>query len=100
MVFQTEKQLKEFGDKLSDDKKKPIEDALAELKKAHETQEVDAIQPAMEKINEAWKALPKKCTKHKPSKADSRVDHNKVQPEPRDGPAGGKPEVTLSKVTM
>ncbi|MGB1451436.1 MAG: molecular chaperone DnaK, partial [Marinirhabdus sp.] len=35
MIFQTEKQLKEFGDKLSDDKKKPIEDALEELKKAH-----------------------------------------------------------------
>merc|ERR1712137_132067 len=36
MIFQTEKQLKEFGDKLSDDKKKPIEDALEELKKAYE----------------------------------------------------------------
>ncbi len=33
MIFQTEKQLKEFGDKLSDDKKKPIEEALEELKK-------------------------------------------------------------------
>ena len=55
MVFQTEKQLKEFGDKLSDDKKKPIEDALEELKKAHATQEVETIQPALDKINEAWK---------------------------------------------
>ena len=36
MIFQTEKQLKEFGEKLSDDKKKPIEDALEELKKAYE----------------------------------------------------------------
>ncbi len=56
MIFQTEKQLKEFGDKLSDDKKKPIEDALEELKKAYETKEVDTIQPALDKINEAWKA--------------------------------------------
>ena len=55
MIFQTEKQLKEFGDKLSDDKKKPIEDALEELKKAHETKDVDTIQPALDKINEAWK---------------------------------------------
>ena len=55
MIFQTEKQLKEFGDKLSDDKKKPIEDALAELKKAYETKEVETIQPALEKLNEAWK---------------------------------------------
>ncbi|MEX0275381.1 MAG: molecular chaperone DnaK [Flavobacteriaceae bacterium] len=56
MIFQTEKQLKEFGDKLSDDKKKPIEDALEELKKAYETKDVDVISPALEKINEAWKA--------------------------------------------
>ncbi|PQB04179.1 molecular chaperone DnaK [Aureitalea marina] len=55
MIFQTEKQLKEFGDKLSEDKKKPIEDALEELKKAHETKDVDTIQPALDKINEAWK---------------------------------------------
>ena len=55
MIFQTEKQLKEFGDKLSDDKKKPIEDALEELKKAYETKDLDLIDPALEKINEAWK---------------------------------------------
>jgi molecular chaperone DnaK len=55
MIFQTEKQLKEFGDKLSDDKKKPIEDALEELKKAYETKEVETIQPALDKINETWK---------------------------------------------
>ncbi|MBW1298638.1 molecular chaperone DnaK [Aquimarina litoralis] len=55
MIFQTEKQLKEFGDKLSDDKKKPIEDALEELKKAHETKDLAVIQPALDKINEAWK---------------------------------------------
>lgn len=55
MIFQTEKQLKEFGDKLSDDKKKPIEDALEELKKAYETKDLAVIEPALEKINEAWK---------------------------------------------
>ena len=55
MIFQTEKQLKEYGDKLSDDKKKPIEEALEELKKAYETKEVETIEPALEKINEAWK---------------------------------------------
>ncbi|WP_298897332.1 molecular chaperone DnaK [uncultured Psychroserpens sp.] len=55
MIFQTENQLKEFGDKLSDDKKKPIEEALEELKKAYETKDVAVIEPALEKINEAWK---------------------------------------------
>ncbi len=55
MIFQTEKQLSEFGDKLSDDKKAPIEAALEELKKAHESKDLDQIDAAMEKINEAWK---------------------------------------------
>ncbi len=55
MVFQTEKQLKEFGDKLSDDKKGPIEEALEELKKAHGAEDLAGIDAAMEKINEAWK---------------------------------------------
>ena len=56
MIFQTEKQLNEFGDKISADKKKPIEDALEELKKAYESKELDVIQPALDRINEAWKA--------------------------------------------
>ncbi len=55
MIFQTEKQLTEFGDKLSDDKKKPVEEALAELKTAFESKDVAVIAPALEKINEAWK---------------------------------------------
>jgi molecular chaperone DnaK len=55
MIFQTEKQLKEFGDKLSDDKKQPIEAALEALKKAYETKDLAVIDPALEKINEAWK---------------------------------------------
>ena len=55
MIFQTESQLKEFGDKLSDDKKGPIESSLEELKKAHESKDIAQIDAAMEKINEAWK---------------------------------------------
>jgi len=55
MIFQTEKQLTEFGDKLSDDKKKPIEEALEELKKAYESKDVAVVAPALDKINEAWK---------------------------------------------
>ena len=54
MIFQTEKQLKEFGDKLGD-KKAAIDEALEELKKAHQSQDLASIDTAMEKINEAWK---------------------------------------------
>ena len=56
MIFQTEKQLKEFGEKLSDDKKAPVEEALTELKSAHQSKDLDAIDAAMEKINNAWKS--------------------------------------------
>lgn len=56
MIFQTEKQLKEYGEKISADKKQPIEDALAELKKAHEAQDIAQVDAAMEKINNAWNA--------------------------------------------
>jgi len=55
MIFQTEKQLKEFGDKLSDDKKAPIEAAFEELKTAYAAKDLEAIDKALETINEAWK---------------------------------------------
>jgi len=54
LVFQTEKQLSEYGDKLSEGNKKPIEDALAELKTAHQSQDISGIDAAMEKLNAAW----------------------------------------------
>lgn len=57
LIFQTESQLKEHGDKLSDDKKKPVEDALEELKEAHKSEDVEKVQPALDKLNEAWKAV-------------------------------------------
>ena len=55
MIFQTESQLKEHGDKLPDEKKKAIEDSLEALKKSHESKDVDKIKSDLEKINEAWK---------------------------------------------
>ena len=56
MIFQTEKQLKEFGDKLPADKKQPIEAALSKLRDAHKSQDVAAIDAAMAEINTAWQA--------------------------------------------
>ncbi|MTI22806.1 molecular chaperone DnaK [Fulvivirga sp. RKSG066] len=54
MIFQTEKQLKEYGDKLSDDNKTKINNALEELKKAHQSQDLAAIDAALEGMNKAW----------------------------------------------
>ena len=68
-------QLTEFGDKISDDNKKPVEDALVELKAAYETKNVDVITPALDKINEAWKA--------------ASEEMYKAQAEGQGGPADG-----------
>ncbi len=56
MIFSTEKQLKEYGDKLPADKKSAIESALAELKSAHSSQDLAGIDAASEKLNAAWQA--------------------------------------------
>ncbi|MZP82938.1 MAG: Hsp70 family protein, partial [Bacteroidales bacterium] len=56
MIFQTEKQLKEFGDKIPADKKDPIEQALAKLKEAHQKQDIAAIDAATSELNTVWQA--------------------------------------------
>ena len=56
LIFQTEKNLKEFGDKIPADKKQPIEDALAALKSAHASKDLDAIKTEMEKLETAFQA--------------------------------------------
>ena len=56
LIFQTEKQLKEYGDKIPADKKQPIEDALAELKKAHEAKNLEEMKAGVEKLNTVFQA--------------------------------------------
>jgi molecular chaperone DnaK len=79
MIFQTEKQLTEFGEKLSDDKKAPIEAALADLKKAHESKDLDAIDKALETINEAWKNASEEMYK---AQAEAGGAEQAAQPQP------------------
>jgi len=56
LIFQTEKQLKEYGDKLPADKKGPIDAALVKLKEAHKNKDIAAIDSAMNELNAAWQA--------------------------------------------
>ena len=86
MIFQTEKQLKEFGDKLSDDKKQPIEAALKALKKAYETKDLAVIEPALEKINEAWKVASEEMYKAQ-QEAQGNADQG-----PQTGSEASQPE--------
>ena len=75
MIFQTEKQLKEFGEKLSDDKKAPIEAALVELVAAHESTDTARIDSALTTINDAWKAASEEMY------ADKGAGAQQAQPE-------------------
>ena len=86
MIFQTEKQLSEFGDKLSDDKKQPIEAALEELKKAYESKDLAVIEPALEKINEAWKVASEEMYKAQ------QASQANGAPGPDDGPEPAQAE--------
>ena len=55
-LFTTEKQLKEFGEKLSEPNKKAIEDSLEKLKAVHKEQKIDEIDKAVEALNKSWEA--------------------------------------------
>ena len=59
MIFQTEKQMKEFGDKIPAEKKAPIEAALTDLKAAHEARDVARIETTLAALNTAWEAASK-----------------------------------------
>ena len=82
MIFQTESQLKEFGDKLSDDKKKPIEEALENLKKSFESKDLDAIKNDLEKINEVWKNASEEL--YKAQSQNAGPDSNQAEPKSDD----------------
>ena len=75
MIFQTESQLKEHGDKLPDEKK-AIEDSLEALKKSHESKDVDKIKSDLEKINEAWKNASEELYK---AQAELKLKLNQAQ---------------------
>ena len=94
MIFQTEKQLKEFGDKLSEGNKSNIEGALEKLKKAYETKNIDTIQPALDKINEAWKAASEEMYK---AQAEGQAEPQQGQPN-QGGEADGTQDVEYEEV--
>lgn len=79
VIFQTEKQLAEYGDKVPADAKASIEEALTRLKEAHQRQDVDAIERELQAVNAAWSA------------ATQNMDPNAAAQQ-QQGPAGGNPE--------
>jgi len=64
MIFQTEKQLKEFGDKLPSDKRSAIEQSLARLKEAHKSQDLNTIDKALADLNTVWQSASEEMYKN------------------------------------
>ena len=82
LIFQSEKQLKEYGEKISADKKAPIEAALLNLKEAHKSQDLARIDTAVNELNAAWTAASEemyKATQENPGAQAGAQDQQNSQ---------------------
>lgn len=95
MIFSTEKQLKEFGDKIPSDKKNAIENALSKLKDAHKSQDLPEIDKALADLNAVWQTASEEMYKN--AQASGAASS---QPGPESGqPGGGKTQSGNDEVT-
>jgi molecular chaperone DnaK len=86
LIFQTEKQLKDFGDKIPAAKKAPIESALAKLKEAHKSQDVSSLDKALADLNTAWTAASEEIYKaQQAGGAQPGADGHAGAQQPTDG---------------
>ena len=101
LIFQTEKQLKEFGDKLPSDKKAAIESALEELKSAYESKNIATIEVALEKINNAWKSASEDIYKAQQgggAGAGAGANYSEPGPQPNAGGDNNVQDVDFEEV--
>jgi molecular chaperone DnaK len=96
LIFQTEKQMKEYGDKLSEGNKTAINGALEKLKEAHKSQDVAAIDQAMEEMNTAWQNASQEM--YAASGADAAGQTGGSQPGGQAPPTDGGDEGGVSDV--
>ena len=94
LIFQTEKQLKEYGDKIPADKKEPIEKALANLKEAHKSQDLEAIDKATQELNTVFQAASEEMYKASQEAQGAQGDQGQPQGEPQEESKKGDDEVT------
>lgn len=85
LIFQTEKQIKEYGDKIPADKKDPIEAALTKLKEAHKSQDISAIDKAVAEMNTAWTAASEEMYKASQQAGQSAPGGNGQNAQPNEG---------------
>jgi molecular chaperone DnaK len=97
LIFQTEKQLKEFGDKLPSDKKEPIEQALVKLKEAHKNQDLEAIDKATADLNAVWQSASEEMYKASQAQAGGQQpgqEHGSADEKGKSEKKGGDDDVT------
>ena len=87
LIFQTEKQLKDYGDKIPADKKGTIESALNKLKEAHKTQDIAHIDPAVTELNNAWTAASEELYKASQGGAQPQGENSQGQQQQTQGSA-------------
>jgi molecular chaperone DnaK len=90
--------LTEFGEKLSDDKKGPIEAALVELKAAHESKDLASIDTALATINEAWKAASEEMYAAQGGAEGANAGAQQGQPEASDAQGDNVEDVDFEEV--
>jgi molecular chaperone DnaK len=90
LVFQTEKQLKEYGDKIPAEKKAPIEEALNTLKEAHKSEDLAAIDQASEALNAAWQAASQDIYNAQQAGGEAGQPDGEPDGEPAGEPSGEK----------
>ena len=95
LIFQTEKQLKEFGDKLSKENKSNIENSLAKLKEAHKSQNLDEIDKCIETLNKSWEAASQEM--YKASQEQQQQGQQQEQGNPKSGSAKNKSSSSKNK---
>jgi len=89
LIFQTERQLKEFGDKLPADKKEPIEQALNKLREAHKNRDIAGIDSSMAELNSVWQAASEEMYKATQQAGQPGADQQGQPGQP--GPDQSKP---------
>jgi molecular chaperone DnaK len=92
LVFQTEKQLKEFGDKIPADKRSAIESELEQVKEAHKNQDIAAIDGAVERLNAAWQAASQDLYQAQQQAAGDNGGAQETPEDPASGSTSGSGE--------
>ena len=87
LIYQTESQLKEAGDKLTDDEKRPIQNAIDQLKQANGGSDVEAVKTAIESLNKAWEPVAQKMYQAAQQEAQAATNGADVNTDSSDSPS-------------